>query len=221
MRICETVHMVGLRFIYFVSIAHPNHTEWVWNPSMCDIRLTNATTTITVTPYEQRHWHPHNPFYRSRIHKNRNYVQTERKRMRKQKFSLMFATNLFLEFLLVFRCFPFSLLFSLGVNSPLGCIHTKVKQKWKRKIITRQVKEIKGKSELSLQKTDSLAIAMLNRAMGLNGYSTHSLTLSAPEDLSDVKLNHRVRLKSHVKNFQIDGPGEKFHHVSCIFRKRN
>ena len=37
------------------------------------------------------------------------------------------------------------------------------------------------------------------------GRGNSVLTLSAPEDLGDVKLNHRVRLKSHVKKFQIGG----------------
>ena len=35
MQFCETVHMVRLRFISFVWIAHCNHSEWVWNPFIC------------------------------------------------------------------------------------------------------------------------------------------------------------------------------------------
>ena len=27
----------------FIEIAHRNHTEWVWNPFMCDITHTNAS----------------------------------------------------------------------------------------------------------------------------------------------------------------------------------
>ena len=44
------------------------------------------------------------------------------------------------------------------------------------------------------------------------------LTLSAPEDLGDVKLNYRVRLKSHVKKFQIGG-SRSWRTIS--FHKRN
>ena len=70
LRFCETVTMVRLQFIYFVWIAHCNHTEWVWNPFMCDVTHTNATVIIAVAPYEQYDWHPHNPFFNhSRIHK--------------------------------------------------------------------------------------------------------------------------------------------------------
>ena len=61
---------VWLWLISFVWIAHRNHTEWVWNPFICDIAHINVIAIITVTPYEQYHWHLHNPFfYRSRIHK--------------------------------------------------------------------------------------------------------------------------------------------------------
>ena len=63
MRFCETAHTVWLWFISFVWIAHRNYTEWVWNPFMCDIAHTNVTVIITVTPYEQYHWHPHNLFF--------------------------------------------------------------------------------------------------------------------------------------------------------------
>ena len=59
---CETVQTVWLPFISFLWITYRNCTEWVWNPFMCDVTHTNTTAIITSAPYEQYHWHPHDPF---------------------------------------------------------------------------------------------------------------------------------------------------------------
>ena len=72
---CETVHTVWLWFISFIWIAHRNHTEWVWNLFMSSVTHTNATAAISVTRYEQYHWHPHNPFL-SQSHSEKTHLNT-------------------------------------------------------------------------------------------------------------------------------------------------
>ena len=63
-----------------IGIEHRNHTEWVWNPFMCDIEHRNASHAEQIAPCEHFHKPTYNPFYFIKLHVNKSQSQTKEKR---------------------------------------------------------------------------------------------------------------------------------------------
>ena len=60
-----------------IGITHCNHTEWVWNPFMCDIAHRNASYAEQITPCEHFPKPTYNPFYFIKSHVNKSLSQTK------------------------------------------------------------------------------------------------------------------------------------------------
>ena len=60
-----------------IGIAHHNHTEWVWNPFMCDIGNANALHAEQIAPCEHFHKPTYNPFHFIKLQINKSQSQTK------------------------------------------------------------------------------------------------------------------------------------------------